>query len=325
MNFRAFTACTGLLLALCSGPATALPVSAAIDGLPPGLNVVLTTQRCVVGDFNGNQTLMQASRIALAESFFTEYETVPLPTGGFGIRAKVVTRYSGQVDVSPDPNQAGLVACDIDRPGSVVLSFSVGVQGVAADGSTQFREAALGQTFNRINPVALRRTLFGSTGVAAAPTQVPRDTPLTFELLHQNPFRNTGAPAIEFSRAVQVPGQLFATAVVTRIFVAANGRKCITAGSQTRCNGDTPLVQGMLLHGGVALDVAATRPRVVDAAGNEKSIFVFGLASTSFVAGSYTVRQLADDLDPLQYYQDGTPTPLNLLEWRPFSSTIRVL
>lgn len=326
---RLCTLCLASAALLPAAPAAALPVSAQIDNLPPGLTVQLQPRRCVTGDFNGPQSQMQTPPIDLRESSFTVYEPVTSATGQTTLRARVLTRYSGQAEVDPDPPaQVGLLACDRVVPGSEVLRFALAIHGQGSGGQAATRELHLGQTFNRVNPVALRRTLSGSSALLNPPTQVPRLTRLQFEVQHSNPFSTpetpaTQVPSLELRRAVPLPGSLLSTVQVTRVFIDADGRRCIrSAANVTRCSGGTPLVAGLLVHGGVALDVKETRPRLVG--GTERTVFVLALDS-SFAPGELTLRASADDRDPMPYLVDEVPTELDLLPWRADSVPLRVL
>jgi hypothetical protein len=300
---RLCTLCLASAALLPAAPAAALPVSAQIDNLPPGLTVQLQPRRCVTGDFNGPQSQMQTPPIDLRESSFTVYEPVTSATGQTTLRARVLTRYSGQAEVDPDPPaQVGLLACDRVVPGSEVLRFALAIHGQGSGGQAATRELHLGQTFNRVNPVALRRTLSGSSALLNPATQVP---------------------SLELRRAVPLPGSLLSTVQVTRVFIDADGRRCIrSAANVTRCSGGTPLVAGLLVHGGVALDVKETRPRLVG--GTERTVFVLALDS-SFAPGELTLRASADDRDPMPYLVDEVPTELDLLPWRADSVPLRVL
>lgn len=317
MNLSPTQRLTRLILTIVSlwaGTAAAAPVSATIDGLPPGLST-----RIVASKISCNPLTPRIERFAavpMVESNVVLYDYVLGPNGVPLLRPRTVTSYSANMDISTRGCTGGFTA----------VQFSVDVEGESPSGSLTFRNAFVFTSLASDDPIRVvgtlrgfsHRLLSGSGGSAAPFVQLTRGLFGRVGFTHANPFgaASVAAPVLEF--VLPSPTAPRGFAVSTRLFIKGDGQKCIRAQFITRCQ-----TTGMLSHGGVDLNTDSTEHRSGSNTSASSSIFVFRL-SNSFPAGTYTLNASADDVDPFDYLVDGVPTPLDLLKWTPATQSVVV-
>lgn len=317
MNLSPTQRLTRLILTVVSlwaGTAAAVPVSASIDGLPPGLST-----RIVASKISCNPLTPRIERFAavpMVENNVVFYDYVLGPNGVPLLRPRTVTSYSANMDISTRGCTGGFTA----------VQFSVDVEGESPSGSLTFRNAGVFTSLATDDPIRVVGTLrgfshglvSGSAGHLAPFVQFTRGLFNRVVVSHSNPFgaASVAAPVLEL--VLPSPTAPRGFAVSTRLFVRSSGEKCIRAQFITRCQ-----TSGTLSHGGVDLRADSTEHRPGSNSSASSSTFYFRL-SNSFPAGTYTLNASADDVDPFDYLVDGVPTSLDLLKWTPATQSVVV-
>lgn len=308
---------TRLILTIASlwaGTAAAVPVSASIDGLPPGLST-----RIVASKISCNPLPPRIERFAavpMVENNVVVYDYVLGLNGVPLLRPRTVTSYSANMNISTGGCTGGFTA----------VQFSVDVEGESTFGSLTFRNAGVFSSPATDDPIRVVGTLrgfshrlfLGSVPNLAPFVQLTRGLFNRVSFSHVDPFgaASVAAPVLEFVLPSPTAPRGFATS--TRLFVKGDGQKCIRAQFITRCQ-----TTGVLSHGGVDLSTDSTEHRSGSSSSASSSTFVFRL-SNSFPAGTYTLNASADDVDPFDYLVDGVPTSLDLLKWTPATQSVVV-
>lgn len=278
-------------------------------GLPAGLAVTL---RVVLLNCSSGSVFIPAGAAPMTETSFTTYESVQTPTGPV-IRAVVITTYAAQIR----PTWSKLASpCGAAYGNN--LEFSASVAGENSLGLPAVKSYAnLAAASLASGPFSLTTRLEGKSGPpqfgTSAINPLQRGPLMTMTVRHQSPGGLPERPVMEF-----VPPQTsfsLITPVTARLFVRADGKRCITAGGSTVCNASGVTFE----HGGVQLR-AIQHPAPLVATGTD---FSFKLTS-AFPVGSYTIRTSADDADLPAYLVDGEPASLNLLRWLSGSQTVNV-
>lgn len=303
----------GLAAAACTWAAQAVPVTVAVDGLPPGLSPVLTVQRNVCPDGMGWASNPSQN---LSEQSFTVFDRVLLPSGQFTFRSRVVTRYVASFDTPATPVQGGAawdVRCSAVGIAPDLFRFGIRVPGLDARDRPAVQSGFLAETPQSAT-VSVNATLAART-TAFTPTlgSLARGMVHTLDTGHNASLGAVTAQHIDFLRPLALlPGSFTRAA---RIFVRADGVGCVQAGTTTRCLGEPNLAEagGVLLRG-VQRNVPG-QPGVVR--------FQFELMH-SFPVGTLKLRAAADATDLAAYLVDGTPQALDLLPWQALEQTVTV-
>lgn len=292
--------------------AGAVPVSAVIDGLPPGLSTRLIASKITCGSFTPR--IDRFAGVPMAENSFTVFDTVVGVGGITLLRPRIVTTYSAQADFSDR-------GCD-GTP--TQLQFSVDVDGERTSASPVFRTAGVSSSTRVDGSIRVATTLRGfSQGLVSGPAgslapfvQFTRGIFNRVVVSHSDPFgaASVAAPVLEL--VLPSPTAPRGFAVSTRLFITSSGEKCIRAQFTTRCQ-----TSGILSHGGVDLSTDSTEHRPGSRTSASGSTFVFKL-SNSFPIGTYTLNAWADDVDPFDYLVDGVPTELDLIKWTPVTQSV---
>ncbi|PTT89595.1 hypothetical protein DBR42_07535 [Pelomonas sp. HMWF004] len=260
----------------------------------------------------------------MVERTFTDWVSVTLPDGSRVIRPRISTTYSAQADINLT------TPCGATR----FLGFQVRVLGERTPTSLERRDADLEHQRLPDGSISINGTVQAFTEsllksditlVNVPFSQLARGVFHSIGATHQNPFgpASVGSPMLEFSRPSlqQYP---LGFAVVTRLFITADGRKCIRAGSTTKCHPGSSLQDGLLVHGGIALSVGGTAHLLGASNVPSSTRFSFRI-NDDFPVGEYTLSARADDVDSIDYLIDGVPTPLDLIKWLPVTQTVQIV
>ena len=302
--------------------ASATPVRAVVDGLPAGLSTELVALRATCPTASSPGQIAAFFSMPMVETTFTDWVAVTLPDGSRTIRPRTRTNYSAQADLNLT------TPCGATR----FLGFKVRVLGERTATSLERRDATVGHERLPDGSISIRSTVQAWTDkmlkrdpvlVNVPFTQLARGVWHSIGAMHHNPFgaASVVAPVLEFLRPAPQPYP-FGFATSTRLFITADGRNCIRANGTTKCHPGSPLQDGLLVHGGIALAAGVHLQGGSTTPASSRFNFRF---NNDFPVGDYTLSFRADDADAIEYLVDGVPTPLDLIKWLPSTQPVQVI
>lgn len=308
--------------ALAASPVAAGPLSAQVNGLPAGLNVLMSVSlaRC---QGNGRLQFLPAGRIPLAENTINTVERVAVPFARVPRIQRITrTRYEGTLNVQlPASNGCSSVPVGSGRRTYQVLGLTpAGQPGertavipmVLEGGATQVSDTLSART------TAIVRDQQPLSALAiGAPNRVATG--------FSNSFGSAAItrPVLEIQRRRQFPNVLgpgfFGT--VVRFSLTDDLRACVlVVGSGSQCR----LLQegGTLQVGSVRLNLSQTSFSAALSGAGRTMTWVFTLASGFPTQGTWRVVAQADDADTIDPLVEGQPRSLDLLPWTPLAVPI---